>query len=78
MGKKGRRRLASAPNANLARAVAQQRADAEWSDEVEEIFKDTHPWLRCDKLSNVVFWFSLAVLVYWCFTHRFGLLLHAE
>ena len=76
MGKKPKNPKATAALrreiARTARGQRQAASDEEWREEVEEIFKDTHPWLRCDKLSNVVLWVSIFTLLYWIIAGRFG------
>jgi hypothetical protein len=58
MGKPSRRRASNPARPSprpIAVAVA-ERARQDWDAEVEEIFHDTHPLLRCDKLSNIALW----------------------
>ena len=75
MGKKNRSKATTALKRELARAGAHHdftAGEEAWQDEVEDIFKDTHPWCRCDKLSNVVLWLSIFALIYWTVAGRFG------
>jgi hypothetical protein len=78
MGKKPRGARASATlRREIAKAAAVREEEASeeaWNEEVEEIFKDTHPYCRCDRLSNVVLWVSIFTLIYWTVAGRFGYL----
>eukprot|EP01051_Picozoa_sp_SAG22_P017630 SAG22_NODE_2767_length_2227_cov_5.456767_1_plen_76_part_00 len=74
MGKQRRGVRAVGGDHELDQKLRSQRSRQDWKEEVEDIFEDTHPWLRCDKLSNVVLWASALTLLYWVLSGRVGYL----